>query len=357
MSRFGLTLITITILFGAHPSMAETIWSLRIHRGDKTQTFALAHVDSLTFVCDTLPVPMAPVPAGSFTMGDGIGECGWDVREVTLAHDFLIGEFEVTNQEYVTALQWAVDNSYAYVDGDMVRDALDGSAAALLDLGNEFSEIQYDPGAGFFLRESPSAEAQAAYPGGYDPALHPVLLVSWFGAARYCDWMSLRAGLPRAYEHAGDWACNHGDPYEAAGYRLPTDAEWEYATQYSAERTFPWGEEDPSCERLNFRDGAQYCIGWTTAVGSYPVAPVDPGLFDMAGNLWEWCNDWMECNLGTEPVTDPTGPAIGDTRIRRGGAWGSGGQDIYVRCAARWDESPDVFWQSSGFRVAKTLSP
>ncbi|MCK4414550.1 MAG: SUMF1/EgtB/PvdO family nonheme iron enzyme [Candidatus Eisenbacteria sp.] len=144
--------------------------------------------------------------------------------------------------------------------------------------------------------EAPSSWAQDAYPDGYDPADHPVKVVNWFGAARYCDWLSLQAGLPRAYEHSGDWSCNGGDTYGAEGYRLPTDAEWEYAAQYEGERIYPWGDEAPNCSRVNFDDT---CVGWTSPVRSYPDAPEALALSDMAGNVWDWCDDWHVCDLGT----------------------------------------------------------
>ena len=97
---------------------------------------------------------------------------------------------------------------------------------------------------------------------------------------------------------------------------MPTDAEWEYAAQWDDERIYPWGDEDPDCSCANFYTGT-YCVYWTTPVGSYPDAPEVLGLSDMAGNLFEWCNDWWVCNLGTSPETDPTGPGSGSRRVTR----------------------------------------
>ncbi|MFC1572869.1 formylglycine-generating enzyme family protein, partial [Candidatus Eisenbacteria bacterium] len=169
-------------------------------------------------------------------------------------------------------------------------------------------------------------------------------------SVRYCDWLSLQAGLPRAYAHSGDWSCNGGDPYGAIGYRLPTDAEWEYATQIEGERIYPWGNEAPDCSRANFRpDG--YCIEWTSPVGSYPDAPAALGLSDMAGNVWEWCNDWFGCDLGTAPVTDPTGPASGAYRLLHGGSWYH--NDYHLRCATRIYTNPS-YGPLIGFRAART---
>jgi formylglycine-generating enzyme required for sulfatase activity len=228
----------------------------------------------------------------------------------------------------------------------------------LLDLDSDYSEIQFDGAGTFYLRESPLSYAQDAYPGGYDPADHPVKEVSWYGAVRYCDWLSMESGLPRAYDHSGDWSCNGGDPYGAQGYRLPTDAEWEYAAQYDDERIYPWGNEAPDCSRCNFYDyygSGEYCVGWTSPVGSYPAAPLALGLYDMAGNLWEWCNDWWVCDLGTGPVTDPVGPGSGTYRVVRGGAWG--GDNGALLCAYREYDYPSFTSGFIGFRVARTVTP
>jgi formylglycine-generating enzyme required for sulfatase activity len=253
------------------------------------------------------------------------------------------------------AVQWAYDHGYVTVTSCWVQDNLDGSTELLLDICDESSEIQFDGAGTFYLRESPSFQAYQAYPDGYDPAIHPVMMVTWYGAARYCDWLSLRTGLPRAYEHTGDWSCNGGDPYGAQGFRLPTDAEWEFAAQYDDERTFPWGDGSPDCNRANFIVAPDVCVGWTSPVGGYPDAPAALGLSDMAGNVWEWCNDWHECNLGTTPATDPVGPASGTYRVFRGSSWDY--EDTFGRCAARAYSEASGWGRTIGFRSARTVNP
>lgn len=179
---------------------------------------------------------------------------------------------------------------------------------------------------------------------------YPMVEVSWFGAAAYCDWRSLIEGLPRAYDHT-TWACNGGDPYGAAGYRLPTDAEWEYAARWDDERIYPWGDEAPDCSRANYyADG--YCVGSSSPVGSYAAAPATLGLHDMAGNVWEWCNDWHVCDVGTAPVSDPTGPTSGSLRVLRGGSWTL--EDYYLRCAGRFNDEGLSAYSFHGFRCARS---
>ncbi|MFC1572442.1 SUMF1/EgtB/PvdO family nonheme iron enzyme [Candidatus Eisenbacteria bacterium] len=305
---------------------------------------------------DPIPNEMVCVPAGVFIMGDGHVGCGDDEREVTLTRSFYLGQHEVTNQEYLEALQWAYEHGFVTADTSWVWDNLDGSTKELLQMSDEDSEIQFDGTETFYLRESPSSRALNAYPDGYDPSDHPIKEVTWHGSARYCDWLSLRTGLSRAYEHTGDWACNGGDPYGAEGYRLPTDAEWEYAAQWDDERIYPWGDQEPDCSRANYGPvWPDYCVRWTTSVGSYLDAPEALGLSDMAGNLWEWCDDWFVCYLGTAPVTDPTAPGGGDNeRVLRGGAYSF--FELYVRCSYRNFSYPEFAYNDYGFRAARTAT-
>jgi len=292
--------------------------------------------------CDTGDVEgVVLVHAGTFTMGDGGASfCGQDEREVTLTRDFYLGQHEVTNQDYLEAVQWAYYRGYVMATTSSVQDNLDGSAQELLYLSG--SEIAFSPIGGVFsLRDAGH---------GINPD-HPVKNVSWYGAARYCDWLSLQAGLPRAYAHSGDWSCNGGDPYGAEGYRLPTDAEWEYAAQYNDDRIYPWGNESPTCTLANH----EFCVDWSSPVGSCPGGNSALGLSDMAGNQWEWCNDRFQCDLGTDAEEDPTGEEIGGEHVIRGGSW-----DLYyalLRCAGRWSEPPGWAPRDGGFRVARTANP
>jgi len=259
---------------------------------------------------------------------------------VTLTRAFYLGQREVTNQEYLEAVQWAYEQGFVTATNSSVHDNLDGSTPELLGLDDSEGELAFSDGT-FSLRN-------IGY--GINPD-HPVKEVTWYGATRYCDWLSMQEGRPRAYAHGGNWSCNDGDPYTAVGYRLPTDAEWEYAAQYNDDRKHPWGNHEPTCEQANYTG----CVGWTSVVGSYPEAPAELGLSDMAGNLWEWCNDWRVCELGTDPVTDPTAPPRRTYRVHRGGNWRMSVCDM--RCASRNGDDPSYGSGGIGFRIARTVVP
>jgi formylglycine-generating enzyme required for sulfatase activity len=278
---------------------------------------------------------MITVPAGSFIMGDGVAYCGVDEREVTLTHDFYLGQHEVTNQEYVEALQWALDHNYVMATSSSVTDNLDGSVVELLDLDLHGCAISYSGGA--FSCVNPT---------------HPVREVTWYGAAAYCDWLSLASGVDRAYEHSGNWLCNDHNPYEADGYRLPTDAEWEYAAQCPDDRIYPWGDTSPSCNLANY---GHDCVGWTSPVGSCPDGDSYLGFSDLAGNVWEWCNDWWRCDLGGGAQENPIGDPTGTYHVVHGGSWLN--PDYAFRCAYRLNGPPSATIGHSGFRVARTVDP
>ena len=276
------------------------------------------------------------VSAGTFIMGDGAAPCGSSEHSVTLTNNFYLGQYEVTNQEYRDALQWAYDNGYVITTSSIVEDNMDGSTKTLVDLNPSQCEISFSGGT---FTVNPGREN------------YPMVMVSWWGAAAFCDWISMQEGCARAYDHS-DWSCNGDDSYGATGYRLPTDAEWEYAAQYNDERIYPWGNESPDCSRANYYG----CVGDVVPVGSYPAAPASLGLYDMATNVWEWCNDWHVCNLGTGAVIDPSGPSSGSTRVLRSGAWA----DSYVRglrCSERPNSYPPTIYADGGFRIARTHSP
>jgi formylglycine-generating enzyme required for sulfatase activity len=279
-------------------------------------------------------------------------------HEVTLTHDFLLGRTEVTNAQYLEALNWAQAQGLVSVVGDYVQQ-YGVNLLRINESGYDRYEIRYNAGTQQFYLHAGTYDAGSwgpgeAYPGGsYDPANHPVKYVSWYGAACYCDWRSQMENLPRYYE--GQWGQipNPRNPYTATGYRLPTEAEWEFAAQYDDERTYPWGSAAPTCTLANFYNSSYYCVGWTSPVGAHPAGASSLGLQDMAGNVWEWCNDWYT-SYSAGAVSDPPGPASGSYRVVRGGGWGSFGA-ASLPCASRGSVNPSNTGNGSGFRLCRTL--
>jgi formylglycine-generating enzyme required for sulfatase activity len=168
---------------------------------------------------------------------------------------------------------------------------------------------------------------------GAEMELHPVVNVSWFDAQKYCEWV---------------------------GGRLPTEAEWEKAAswddQAKTKRTYPWGETI-DCTYANYfgkNGGSDFCVGDTMPVGNYESGKSPYGLYDMAGNVWEWVNDWYSGTYyQSSPSSNPLGPDPGQYRVLRGGSWYD---DLNgVRSADRYGNSPaytsgDLF----GFRCSRS---
>ena len=278
------------------------------------------------------------IVAGTFVMGSPPQEPGRDTDEaqqtVTLTRSFLMQAAEVTNGQYVDLLQWAHGRGYITADSAGVKDDLDGSTVELVPL--EKSQIEFRDGV-----------FTAANPG------RPVAGVNWYGAAAYCDWLSLQEGLPRAYDH-GTWTCNQGDAYGARGYRLPTEAEWEYACRAGGTGAFSDGDiTDTACGDPVLEQAGWYCGNADGRSHDVATKPANAwGLHDMHGNVVEWCQDRYAGTPGAG--TDPQGPEAGDDRILRGGSWYGDAQDC--RCAARYGGSPADSWygQLIGFRPVRT---
>ncbi|MBD3337230.1 MAG: SUMF1/EgtB/PvdO family nonheme iron enzyme [Candidatus Eisenbacteria bacterium] len=342
MTRRIIVILVLALAMGATATQSE--WLMRIHRGDTTDDYVIAEVDSITFA-DVSPLPpgFVLIPSGSFTMGSPEDEYGHESDEVqhtvTLTTPFYLSSTEVTNQQYADLAQWAYGEGYCTATSSSLRDALDGSTQELLDLDDGDCEISF--GGGVFTVDAGKES-------------HPVLEVTWYGSAAYCDWLSLSEGLARAYDHA-TWECNGHDPYNAAGYRLPTEAEWEYACGAGTATPFHTGTCLDAGTEANYDGNYPYpgCpsgpyVGWTVPVGSYPSNGF--GLYDMHGNVWDWCNDRYGVYGGDE--TDPVGPAAGSRRVRRGGRWGNYAQDC--RSAYRYHYYPDYSSYSRGFRLARS---
>ncbi|MCP4545966.1 MAG: formylglycine-generating enzyme family protein [bacterium] len=293
------------------------------------------------------PVGFVEISVGSFWMGSPEDELGHYPDEllhnVTLSTPFQMLNTEVTNQQYVDMAQWAYSNDYCTVIGMSLVDVLDGAMEELLNMDDVSCEITF------------TSDTFIVDVGKED---YPVTLVSWFGAARYCDWLSLHADLPRAYEHGGNWACNGGDPYNAQGWRLPTEAEWEYSCRAETGSPFNTGECLDAYSDANYRGNIPYpgCPPGPFEGRSLPVGSFnsnDMKLYDSHGNLWEWCNDWYLSNYyESSPEDDPPGPSPTTLRVARGGSWISHAQRC--RSAARDGRIPSGT-NSIGFRPVRSI--
>ena len=146
----------------------------------------------------------------------------------------------------------------------------------------------------------------------------PVVEVSWYEADAYCRWV--------------------------AG-RLPTEAEWEYTARGAEGRKFPWGGDAPGARHANFANGG----GVATPVGIYPRGATPEGIFDLAGNVWEWCADWFAQPYASGDLTDPAGPAQLAPRVVRGGSFYN--VPTALRGASRFRVLSNHWRDFLGFRV------
>jgi formylglycine-generating enzyme required for sulfatase activity len=169
----------------------------------------------------------------------------------------------------------------------------------------------------------------------------PVEQVSWYEAVTFCNKLSERVGLQPCY-NLTTWACD----FSRNGFRLPTEAEWEYACRAGTATKYYTGEGESDLARAGWyfgdREGATHAVG--------KKEPNAFGLYDMHGNVWEWCNDWYGKYEGASQV-DPRGPATGTNRISRGGSW----QDQANECrpTVRYDLDPGDKNYYLGFRVVR----
>jgi len=270
-------------------------------------------------------VVMVYVPAGEFRMGSTDAEVDEALQGCPQADKSRCRPvFERELPKHAVAL------SGFWIDQTEVTNAQ--FAAFLSEKGNQ------EEGGRTWLEEGNDALIEQSG-GKYQPksgyAGHPVIEVTWYGAAAYCKW---------------------------AGARLPTEAEWEYAARGSDGRTFPWGDQfdgarlnycDAKCE-LDLADKA-FDDGYpeTAPVGSYPQGASWCNALDMAGNALEWGADWYGHYTEGQQM-NPAGPASGETHVVRGGS--CAGSRIEMRSAYRTRGTPYLTYNFIGFRCAVSAS-
>ena len=256
------------------------------------------------------------VPGGTFTSGSERREQGRrqneGQRRVTLKRPFYIGVTEVTN--------------------------------------GEFRKFRAGHTSGYAGKQT------------LDLDRHPVVRVTWEDAVEFCNWLSEREGLPPAYERRnGRYVLKRP---VTTGYRLPTEAEWEYAARYAGPDRFlrfGWGDALPIEPQSGNIAGAEAADSAQTMLDSYRddypyVAPVGKfrpnalGLHDMAGNVSEWVNDYYLSFVDSTTVTDPLGPEEGTLHVVRGANWQSA---AISELRLAWRDGADDASHTLGFRLAR----
>ena len=159
---------------------------------------------------------------------------------------------------------------------------------------------------------------------------NPVEQVRWSDGVKFCNARSLAESLTPCY-NLDTWECNFG----ADGYRLPTEAEWECACRAGTKTAYFFGDSPSQLEDYAWVD--KNSGGHPQPVGQ--KKPNAWGLYDICGNLWQWCNDFYGVDYyGQSPPENPRGPREGDTRVVRGGAWKFSADNC--RCGYRYNENP-----------------
>ncbi len=246
-----------------------------------------------TFLTDDQGTLMVQIPAGTFEMGSNGGADDERPVHSVILDAYYIDIYEVTNGQYAVC-----------ADLGVCDPTTDTSA--------------YD-----------SSYSRGKYFGNADYADFPVIYANWYEAQQYCTWR---------------------------GARLPTEAEWEKAARGGQEgKQYPWGEESPICEPgakngARFDDDERCNNADTEQVGSY--GPNGYGLYDMAGNVWEWVSDFYDDGYyANSPTHNPTGPAEGSFHVVRGGTWGNNADHLRVSDRSFNDAKSGAL--SSGFRCAR----
>jgi formylglycine-generating enzyme required for sulfatase activity len=197
----------------------------------------------------------------------------------------------------------------------------------------------------------------SAFSGYSDSENCPVESVTWYDAIEFCNKLSQEDGLEQVYSINSRTPASGNritfaevtmDP-KKNGYRLPTEAEWEYAARGGSTGTYFWGENSDSTTVGRYAWFSENSNNRTHAVGQRSANAY--GLYDIIGNVWEWCWDWYSSSYQNGEVTDPVGTSTGESKIGRGGFWGYSA--AYMRTADRYYGGPSGWFNFAGFRVVR----
>jgi formylglycine-generating enzyme required for sulfatase activity len=282
-------------------------------------------VPSSKLLSNSIGMKLALIPAGEFQMGAPAGEehAGSDEKpqhRVRITTPFYVGTYQVTQGEFERVM--GRNPSWFSAHGD-----------------------------------------RKEWVSGQNTSRFPVEHVSWYDAVEFCNKLS-ESENPPPYYRMTNVGRNYDGSIKAAdvavaggnGYRLPTEAEWEYACRAGTTTPFHFGTalngSEVNCDCNNpysTTEKGEY-LDRTTTVGSYN--PNAFGLYDMHGNVWEWCWDWYDKEYyGKSPEADPIGPSSGSDRVYRGGSWNT---YAVFRAALRDRNSPAYQYDILGFRLARS---
>ncbi|CAM2065734.1 SUMF1/EgtB/PvdO family nonheme iron enzyme [Sulfidibacter corallicola] len=287
-------------------------------------------------------VQWVKVAKGSFMMGSEAEEDSQPIHRVTISRDFYLSRYPVTNQEfaafmndrgYETEGYWSVRGWRWHTQSEAEFETWWQAFREKHELEEQVRKY-FQPGLRepFFWNESK-----------FNGRNQPVVGVSKYEAEAYCGW--LKGQLDR--EPTAWWKMGEME------VRLPREAEWEYAARGPEGRTYPWGDAIPDRTRANY----DVALRNTSVVGLYPQGTTAEGLWDMAGNVWEWCeDDWKEdYRARGEEARDPVGRVDGENACLRGGSWFNRARGLPAAC--RFGRRAGVRGSGVGFRCCCVAVP